>query len=557
MGTDGLLQSKRWTPDGTPEINKQWTIYTQQGYSFSYKKDGSLAGVANGGSMSEPMIFTYGSDGLFCVDSHNGHVVLFNGGPASLINPIFDHWGPGEDKWKYPPGAPLIGYPTFTADKPGMGPPISIDVSSCLGGSQVASEATSLNQPSFVVTAGTFKLSFSVPAADLVQGQAFSVSCGSPTVVKLDSKNVCSFSIDFTSCKTFTAPSLFTYVVVDGNTIVSKTTVNFSVNGTTSTTLTAQQDETAILEILSTKYTVDPSDKGKAQAQIELLPVKTIPGLKYYINAVNAAESDKFAPIKGRIDPYAPILTTFRSLTCGTTFQLPINFFSCISSVPTATAASGIAGCTNQKTSVLKLTPNGSSGPNGQGCGFTVEVTAIYPLALLGGGLSPTINTNVGLVLGNTNTPKLYVTAVQVQRGDDAANIINLDASCFLDANKGVGQAQAIPGDLITLFLGSGSFVTPASCSAAAPLSIFTVGKYSITVSYASIPLSKRRDGPVAVSSSTATFTIVAQPGPGLDTGLIVGISIAGVVLIVVGAIIVYKRRESKKVSVDFKAESV
>ncbi|KAJ3278276.1 hypothetical protein HDU79_001728, partial [Rhizoclosmatium sp. JEL0117] len=150
MGTDGLLQSKRWTPDGTPEINKQWTIYTQQGYSFSYKKDGSLAGVANGGSMSEPMIFTYGSDGLFCVDSHNGHVVLFNGGPASLINPIFDHWGPGEDKWKYPPGAPLIGYPTFTADKPGMGPPISIDVSSCLGGSQVASEATSLNQPSFV-----------------------------------------------------------------------------------------------------------------------------------------------------------------------------------------------------------------------------------------------------------------------------------------------------------------------------------------------------------------------------------------------------------------------
>ncbi|ORY53298.1 hypothetical protein BCR33DRAFT_711613 [Rhizoclosmatium globosum] len=123
--------------------------------------------------------------------------------------------------------------------------------------------------------------------------------------------------------------------------------------------------------------------------------------------------------------------------------------------------------------SVLKLTPNGGPGPNGQGCGFNAEITVIYPLALADGVIKPSIGTDFRLVLGNANTPKLFVASVKVQRGDDAANIINLDSSCFIDANKVVGQAQAAPGDVITLFLGSGSFVAPASCSAAAPLSIF------------------------------------------------------------------------------------
>ncbi|ORY40517.1 hypothetical protein BCR33DRAFT_768085 [Rhizoclosmatium globosum] len=536
MQEDSNFVAYKHFPAAAGDYSFQATTSGSGATAFKYLSDGSLQVVGSTWTAK-----TWGSNGLLCVDQSSAVVTLYNSGSASLYNKIWDSTN-GASNHDNPSGTYFGAYLSgVTSTKPGPGP-VAIDISACGGATAVGT--SSLKQPSFAKSGDTSSLAFSIAKLDLFNTQKLFISCGTPSTVA-SSGSTCSFTIDFKDCGT--SATLYNSILV-GNKIVASasTPIDLTILGSATATLTAQEAETASLDIQAV-YSVDSNDKTKIQADVNLFLDNTIPGLQYYVSPISLASSDRVDTVSAKSDA-SPFTATFHGLQCGTASSYNFNIFSCIPSV--ATAGTGKPGCSNQKQVTLTFTPNGVTGTT---C-FTAEITKTFTLTVYKNDGTTTNDTPfvgdiIRLHLGDATTPKLYVTEVKVQVGNGA--IITLPTTCFGDANGNTNKydltTPADNGDWLQLQLGDaqgGAFTAPASCSVLADLKVFTVGKYTITVKYTSLKNYRRRD--VIYSSST---TVIDVKSSGLSVAAIVGASVgsvAGVALIVAGGLVYRRRRQNE-----------
>ncbi|ORY40514.1 hypothetical protein BCR33DRAFT_768083 [Rhizoclosmatium globosum] len=521
----------------------QTVTYNSVATFFKYQTDGSLQVV--GPSSTYWTASTWGSNGLLCIDQSSAVVTLYNSGSASLYNKIWDSTN-GASNHDNPSGTYFGAYlPGVTTSNPGPGP-IEINIGACGGATAVGT--SSLKQPSFAKSGDTSSLAFSIASADLFNTQKMFISCGTPSTVA-SSGSTCSFTIDFKDCGT--SATLYNSILVSNKIVASASTpIDLTILGSATATLTAQEDETATLNIQAV-YSVDSNVNTKIQADVNLFLDNTIPGLQYYVSPISLASSDRVDTVSAKSDA-SPFTATFHGLQCGTPSSYNFNVFSCLPSVTGAAAASGNAGCSNQKQVTLTFTPNGVTGTT---C-FTAEITKTFTLTVYKNDGTTTNDTPfvgdiIRLRLGDVTTPKLYVTEVKVQVGNGA--IITLPTTCFGDANGNTNTNKydlttpAANGDWLQLQLGDslgGAFTAPASCSVLADLKVFTVGTYTITVTYTSLQNYRRRD---VIYSSSAT--VINVKSSGLSVAAIVGASVgsvAGVALIVAGGLAYRRRRQNK-----------
>ncbi|KAJ3135582.1 hypothetical protein HK100_002520 [Physocladia obscura] len=120
--------------------------------TFTYATDGDIS-VSGGYSWS---LGTYGTNGLFCVDSVSGTVTLYNAGPTSLTNPV---WEVTCSTTSCTTAFVLSGYPS-TASSPGPSAVLPTTIASAVASSVVAVTTTSsttlaATSASAVITAAT------------------------------------------------------------------------------------------------------------------------------------------------------------------------------------------------------------------------------------------------------------------------------------------------------------------------------------------------------------------------------------------------------------------
>ncbi|KAJ3007438.1 UNVERIFIED_CONTAM: hypothetical protein HDU68_003510 [Siphonaria sp. JEL0065] len=102
------------TPDGWSTTNKQFIKESDAQYtpSFSYDASG-LIQLSDSGAGMVWKLDSWGSDGLFCLDTMSGVLTVYNNGPSSATNPIWTSTG------GYVGGS---GFPS-SSDRPG--PPLN------------------------------------------------------------------------------------------------------------------------------------------------------------------------------------------------------------------------------------------------------------------------------------------------------------------------------------------------------------------------------------------------------------------------------------------------
>ncbi|KAJ3106917.1 hypothetical protein HK100_003669 [Physocladia obscura] len=116
-----------------------WTDYSitrsPVNTTFTYASDGDIS-ISGGHSWS---LGTYGTNGLYCVDSVSGTITLYNAGPASLTNPV---WEVTCSTTSCTAAFVLSGYPS-TASSPGPAAIIPTVSSDFVSSTSISSSSSS------------------------------------------------------------------------------------------------------------------------------------------------------------------------------------------------------------------------------------------------------------------------------------------------------------------------------------------------------------------------------------------------------------------------------
>ncbi|ORY26435.1 hypothetical protein BCR33DRAFT_773781 [Rhizoclosmatium globosum] len=434
----------------------------------------------------------------------------------------------------------------------------------------------------------------------LVADQSFTLSCGDVKSGEASIANdgTCSFAIDFNNCPT----TIKLTTSASANTLQAEMTFNLVITGQASTPITTStQTETGVASIDKVQYLIDDKDATKSKADVTLKVSNGLANMVYFRAAIPSIDAGSTAiPIGNSF--------TVHGLDCSPNKNIDINVFSCLQTIKPSDAASGVTGCTIQKSSTVTLTSGAVQGcnvetgsatltrstfsvdntdatkamadveiglqntlagmkyfrtaisgvdsgtdaipfnngantftihglscvkgidttvtinvfscaqtastfvPNSSNCtpqkvsSLTITSSDVAGCSLpqnlavtLDNGLDLEdipLDTTVVFKLGDLNTsPKVYVTGITITNGPDT---VTLPASCYGDAN-GPNKGNLSPvdhGDKISLYTGSNPlFLPPSSCSANAPLSIFSASedKYEVTIYYNK---ATRRRGP-------------------------------------------------------------